>query len=103
MNLKWILSALSAVLLTALLLSFAACDGGESPDTTPASPDTVPQEVSTEAVTAPTTEATTEIVTLPETEEETTVRIIYETVQNPVAPAGGDPWVIRHGDKYYYC
>ena len=29
MNLKWILSALSAVLLTALLLSCAACDGGE--------------------------------------------------------------------------
>ena len=103
MNLKWILSALSAVLLTALLLSFAACDGGESPDTTPAFPDTVPQEVSTEAVTAPTTEAATEIVTLPETEEETTMKVIYETVQNPVAPAGGDPWVIRHGDKYYYC
>ena len=31
------------------------------------------------------------------------MKVIYETVQNPVAPAGGDPWVIRHGDKYYYC
>ena len=103
MNLKWTLSALSAVLLTALLLSLAACGSGESSDTPPASPDTVPQEVSTEAVMAPTTEAATEIVTLPETEEETTMRVIYETVQNPVAPAGGDPWVIRHGDKYYYC
>ncbi len=25
------------------------------------------------------------------------------SVQNPVAPSGGDPWVVRHEDKYYYC
>ena len=29
--------------------------------------------------------------------------VIYETVQNPISPAGADPWVVRHGDKYYYC
>jgi GH43 family beta-xylosidase len=22
---------------------------------------------------------------------------------NPVAPSGADPWVIRHGDAYYFC
>lgn len=37
------------------------------------------------------------------TEEETTVNVVKQTVQNPVAPTGGDPWVIRHEDKYYYC
>ncbi len=31
------------------------------------------------------------------------MNVIYETVQNPVAPTGNDPWVVRHGDKYYYC
>ena len=57
----------------------------------------------------PTTPATEEITTEEETtaeetaEEETYLPAVMETVQNPVAPSGGDPWVIRHGDKYYYC
>lgn len=53
----------------------------------------------TDAETASSTEAPTE----PITEEETTVGTIYETVQNPIHNAGGDPWVIAHEGKYYYC
>ena len=90
-------------LLAALLVSLTACDSGHPSDTVPTLPDTAPQEVITEAPTAPPAEAVTVLDTLPETEEETTVQVIYEPVQNPVAPGGGDPWVIRHGDKYYYC
>ena len=86
-------SILCALAALALLLLLAACDITEPVDTTaPEANDTLPP---TEAPTHEPTEAPTE--------EETTVKVIYETVQNPVAPAGADPWIIRHGDKYYYC
>ena len=86
-------SILCALAALALLLLLAACDITEPVDTTaPAGNDTLPP---TEAPTHEPTEAPTE--------EETTVKVIYETVQNPVAPSGADPWIIRHGDKYYYC
>ena len=71
--------------LSALLL--AACN-----------PKNPAEESTTEEET--TEEETTEEET---TEEETTVNAITQTVQNPVAPTGADPWVVRHGDKYYYC
>jgi GH43 family beta-xylosidase len=29
--------------------------------------------------------------------------IVYETIRNPVRSAGADPWVVRHGNRYYYC
>ena len=92
------------LLLAALLLLLAACDTKDPADT-PAE-DTTAAEVTdapTEAPTDTPTEAPTEAPTEPETEEETTVKVIYETVQNPVAPSGADPWITRHGDKYYYC
>ena len=65
----------------------------------------VETETDTESVTQAETEAETEFVTeaVTEAEEETDVNFITQTVQNPVAPTGADPWVIRHGDKYYYC
>ena len=86
-------SILCALAALALLLLLAACDTTEPVDTTaPEANDTLPP---TEAPTHEPTEAPTE--------EETTVKVIYETVQNPVAPAGADPWIVRHGDKYYYC
>ncbi len=49
------------------------------------------------------TTAEPETETETETEEETTVPTTYHSVQNPVAPTGADPWIVRHGDKYYYC
>ena len=96
-------------LLAVLLASLVACDTAKSSDTT--APDTTAEVTAepteTEAPTEPSTEAPTEVPTEAPTEEpteeETTVKAIYATVQNPVAPTGGDPWVIRHGDKYYYC
>ena len=61
-------------------------------------------EYKTEGVTNGETEEVTEYETEESTdEEESTVGFIPQTVQNPVAPTGADPWVIRHGDKYYYC
>ena len=90
-----------ALLAAALLLLFTACDTKDPADT-PAEDTTVAEEV-TDAPTETPTEAPTEAPTEPETEEETTVKVIYETVQNPVAPSGADPWITRHGDKYYYC
>lgn len=30
-------------------------------------------------------------------------QITYEEVKNPVYSSGADPWVIRDGDRYYYC
>ena len=90
-----------ALLAAALLLLFTACDTKDPADT-PAEDTTVAEEV-TDAPTETPTEAPTEAPTEPETEEETTVKVIYETVQNPVAHSGADPWITRHGDKYYYC
>lgn len=29
--------------------------------------------------------------------------IITRTVQNPIAASGADPWVVRDGNRYYYC
>ena len=73
---------LSALLLAAAMLtSLAACDSKDPADSAES--------------TAPVTEESTA--------EETTVNVITQTVQNPVAPTGSDPWVVRHGDKYYYC
>ena len=91
------------LLMAALLLLLAACDSGVPADTT-AEDTTIAAEV-TDAPAETPAETPTEAPTEPETEteEETTVKVIYETVQNPVAPAGADPWVVRHGDKYYYC
>ena len=86
------------ILLAALLLTFAACNTEEPADT--AAEVTLP---TTAGQTEGATETPTEAPTEAPTEEETTVNVIYETVQNPVAPTGADPWVIRHGDKYYYC
>ena len=93
----WILMSLLAILSAGL----AACDSQDPADTT-AEYATVAVE-STDTPTETPTEAPTEEPTEAPTEEETTVKVIYETVQNPVAPTGADPWVIRHGDKYYYC
>ena len=92
------------LLLATLLFSLAACDAKDPADT-PAEDTTVAEvtDAPTEAPTETPTEAPTEAPTEPETEEETTVKVIYETVQNPVAPSGADPWITRHGDKYYYC
>jgi GH43 family beta-xylosidase len=78
-----------SLLLAALLLLFVACDSQIPTDTTADNTTTA-----VESIDAPTESPT---------EEESTVKVIYETVQNPVAPTGADPWVIRHGDKYYYC
>ena len=92
------------LLAAALLLLLAACDTKDPADTT--AEDTTAAEVTdapTEAPTETPTEAPTEEPTEVPTEEETAVKVIYETVQNPVAPSGADPWITRHGDKYYYC
>ena len=89
------------LLMAALLLLLAACDSGAPADTT-TEDTTIAAEV-TDAPAETPAETPTEAPTEPETEEETTVKVIYETIQNPVAPTGADPWVVRHGDKYYYC
>ena len=95
------------LILAALLLLLVSCDGKAPADTaaedTAGGAESADTEALTEAPTETTTETPTEPSTEPETEEETTVNVIYETVQNPVAPTGNDPWVVRHGDKYYYC
>ncbi len=78
-------------------------------------PETIPTEqvteIMTEAVTETetdvaseaATEIATEAVTEAQTEEENQMKVNYETVQNPVCPAGADPWVIQHEGYYYYC
>lgn len=86
--------------LAALSATLIACDAEGPADTTAAE---TPTEAPAASLTEAPTEAPTEAHTEAHTEEETTVNVIYETVQNPVAPAGADPWVVRHGDKYYYC
>ena len=96
---KKLLTALT--MIAALLLLLASCDSRDPADTT--AEDTGAVAETTEPLTETPTEAPTEEPTEAPTEEETTVKVIYETVQNPVAPAGADPWVVRHGDKYYYC
>ena len=79
---------LSALLLTAAMLSsLAACD---SPD--PAESTTLATEVTEQTAAEETT-----------AEEETTMNFTMQTVQNPVMSSGADPWVIRHGDYYYSC
>ncbi len=73
---------------------------------TPGAETSAPTETPTVSVTEPAdtvTEAPTEPIAEPVTEEETTMNVIYETVRNPVAPTGADPWVIQHEGKYYYC
>ena len=78
-------------LLGALMLTLVACTQSPNPEQPTAAPETT---VSTELATQEQT-----------TEKETEPMPSYTTieVQNPVAPTGNDPWVIRHGDKYYYC
>ena len=90
------------MLLAALPLLFVACTDSQPTHTTPEDT-TAGAEESTDAPAEVPTEAFTEAPTEPVTEEETTVNVIYKSVQNPVTPAGADPWVVRHGDKYYYC
>lgn len=90
------------MLLAALPLLFVACTDSQPTHTTPEDT-TAGAEESTDAPAEVPTEAFTEAPTEPVTEEETTVNVIYKPVQNPVTPAGADPWVVRHGDKYYYC
>ena len=102
---KKLLTALTVT--AALTVGLAACDTAEPADTIPEDPSATvtaePTEALTEIPTEAPTEAPTEEPTEAPTEEETTVKVIYETVQNPVAPTGADPWVTRHGVKYYYC
>ncbi len=83
-------------LLAVLILGLAACSPAEPTDATAG----VTQSATAEQTDA---ETSAEIPTEEITEEETAIKVIYETVQNPVAPTGNDPWVVRHGDKYYYC
>ena len=84
---------LPLLLLLATLLLLSAC-----------TPEVSPEPDVTDAVTQTTTqEPFTEIPTEDTTQEEPTVQVEYKPVQNPVAPTGADPWVVRHGDKYYYC
>ena len=88
MRKQWLIMTL----LAALAFGLVACTPSETEETTAAATRAATDEPIE-------TEETTQFVT----EEETVVNVIYETVQNPVAPTGNDPWVIRHGDKYYYC
>ena len=97
---------------TVLLAGMAACDTAGTEETTAVdttAADTivdttaVATEESTEAPVEETTETPTDISTEAPTEEETTMNVIYNTVQNPVAPTGNDPWVVAHEGKYYYC
>ena len=108
MNRKLIALLLSALCLTTAIASCTpktpSAETGTNGTTEPegtvdiTQSETHPEtEVSTEAV----TEAPTETEAI--TEEETTMKVIYETVQNPVAPSGADPWIVQHEGKYYYC
>lgn len=78
------------LILLCVILSVSAC---QSP--------TPPEQETTDGQQTTGQDATTETET--EIEEETTVQTTYHPVQNPVASTGADPWIIRHGDKYYYC
>lgn len=85
-------------LLSTIVLLAACTPTPELPEQTP--------EHSTEAPTEAPTEPATEQPTEPPTTEEVTterVEVSYEVVQNPVCPAGDDPWVVGHGSSYYYC
>ena len=104
MKLKTLMLLLSAFCLTAAMASCVP----EAPSTeTDCGNMTAPEATIdiTRAETDPATEIVTESPAATEsiTEKETTMNVIYETVQNPVAPAGADPWVIQHEGKYYYC
>ena len=85
------------LLCTLMLMSTACTQGPESEQSTtdPAQTITNPQEQTTEAQT--TAEQTTQ------GEQETMSEFVMKDIRNPIAPTGADPWVIRHGDKYYYC
>lgn len=68
----------------------------------------LPEQSTQQTTQAPTQEETTQQATTQEitTEEVTTaepVDVEYKTVQNPVCEAGDDPWIITHGNDYYYC
>ena len=102
------------IVLTFCVVCLAACQGEDNPpvttDTTSADAttnETVAEQgteaVGTTADTQPVTENSTQAVTETETEEESQMNISYENVQNPVCPAGADPWVIEHDGYYYYC
>lgn len=85
-------------LLGTLVLLAACTPASNLPEQTP--------EHSTEAPTEAPTEPVTEQPTEPPTTEEMTterVEVSYEAVQNPICPAGDDPWVVAHGTSYYYC
>lgn len=90
-------SILPALLCTVTLLT-ACTPAPDLPLQTP--------EHSTEAPTEAPTEPATEQPTEPPTTEQVTterVEVSYEVIQNPVSPAGDDPWVVGHGASYYYC
>ena len=90
------------ILSLALLTGLSSCAGG-APSGTVTEGETELPETALSVTTSAPAEEETKASTEPVTEEETTVKYRYETVQNPVAPTGNDPWVIRHGDTYYYC
>lgn len=90
---------------TASTVAESTADGETVEATVEASQETseTPTEPPVEETSEETAEEATEAPTEPDTEEETTVKVIYETIQNPVAPTGNDPWVVTHEGKYYYC
>ena len=104
---KYLSVILFSLLLTAVVTACTKSPASDATDTQASNATVVVTEASTEIFTEANpeamTEAITEAPTETPTEEETTVTVIYETVQNPVYPTGNDPWVVRHGDKYYYC
>lgn len=63
----------------------------------------IPTEAVTEQESETATEAVTESATEAQTQEGSQMKVNYETIQNPVCPAGADPWVIEHDGYYYYC
>ncbi len=90
--------------LLCLVLSLTACNTPSPalPEQTPEQSTQAPTEQSSQADLQETAQETTQEIT---TEQETLepVEVEYQTVQNPVYNAGDDPWVVAHGNDYYYC
>lgn len=89
------------LILLCLALTLAAC---QSP--TPPTPEQDSTQANTQAPSQTQTEEVTEVQTQPQTTEAETlepIEVEYQTVQNPVGVKGDDPWLVAHGNDYYYC
>ena len=84
-----IISLILALLMLSSALLGCERDKNDNPEAVPDTTEQLPNEEQQEEQ--------------QEEEQQEIEEFDMKQIENPIRATGADPWVIRHGDKYYYC